>query len=92
MWTRRLIAAFWTSALVTWLWAMPGLPFGLTDGDYNRRVVPVLALGGASTLIAAAALLLRAKVSHSHTELRRLAFYDPLTGVANGALFLDRLE
>lgn len=90
--SRLLMAAFWASAVMTWLWALPGLSFGLNSQDYNSQVTAVLVLCSASFITGGGALILRGHVRHTDEGLRRLAFYDGVTGLANRALFLDRLE
>ena len=71
---------------------MPGLPLGLVASEYSSRVLQALALNSASILTGGGALLLRSRMRQTDETLRRLAFYDAMTGLANRALFEDRLE
>ena len=64
-------------------------PVGRTFGEYDLRTLTLFAEHGASAV--AHARLYAAERAHVE-ELAELAFYDPLTHLANRALFIDRVQ
>ncbi|TML64951.1 MAG: EAL domain-containing protein [Actinobacteria bacterium] len=64
-------------------------PAGRAFGEYDLRTLSLFAEHGASAV--AHARLYAAERAHVE-ELAELAFYDPLTHLANRALFVDRVE
>ncbi len=84
------MAGFWTSAILTWLWVMPGVPFGLSRADYTNGVLTIVLFNVVAFATGGTALYLRFKVSRSGLTWRRLALHDPLTGLANRTLLAQR--
>ena len=97
-WSRRLIAAFWTSFI--WILFLGGpwnLPLSLSiqediEAAKNSQFMTVIILAASATIIALCAVILRKMASYIDRQVKALAFSDPLTGLPNRTLFLHRLE
>lgn len=91
--SRLMVAAFWAALLYFFFWAIPWLPGGLSEEDYNRQLALTLALGSACAVLGVGTLVLRENLRRTREAL--LAWrtvYDDTTGLFNRRYFYDRLS
>ena len=86
---RRLRIAVLSGVLTTSLVAAHVAAGRLTAGDSEQGLLHLLPSGTAGAVAAAFAAR---RVRRTEADLARLAFSDVLTGLANRALFTDRIE
>ncbi len=90
--SRLLNVTFWTLTAFFLFWAIPWLPGGLSEEDYNRQVAFTLALAGIAFGTGVAVLLLREWQRRLEEALVAFnAVYDNTTGLYNRRYFYDRL-
>ncbi len=92
-WSRLAMAAFWTVAVLFFLWAIPWLPAGMSVEDYSAQVAFTFSLLGGCALLGGAAMTLRA-IAHRRREalVAWTTVYDETTGLRNRRYFLERLR
>jgi diguanylate cyclase (GGDEF)-like protein len=92
-WSRLAMAAFWTLALLFFLWAIPWLPAGMSAEDYSTQVAFTFSLLGACVLLGGVAMTLRALAYRRREALVAwTTVYDETTGLRNRRYFLERLR
>lgn len=60
--SRLMLAAFFTVAVITIVWAIPWFPYGTSVEDYNSRVAMMTLLGSSAAVFAFTAVRLRQKI------------------------------
>jgi diguanylate cyclase (GGDEF)-like protein len=92
-WSRLSMAAFWTVAVLFFLWAIPWLPGGMSVEDYSPGVIFTFSVLGSCILLGGFAITLRTLAHRRRQALVAwTTVYDETTGLRNRRYFLERLR
>ncbi len=91
-WSRLTLAAFFTVAVITLIWAIPWFPYGTSVEDYNSRVGMMVLLALAASVFAFVAVRLRDKTRHVESNYATMStVHNRLTDLRRREYFYDRL-
>jgi diguanylate cyclase (GGDEF)-like protein len=90
--SRLTVLAFWAAMAYFLFRAIPWLPGGLSEDDYNAQLTATLVLGGVCAALGIGALVFRENLRRTREAvLAWSTVYDDTTGLYNRRYFYDRL-
>lgn len=92
LWSRLMLAAFFTVTVITLIWAIPWFPYGTSVEDYNSRVGMMVLLALSASFFAFVAVRLRDKMRHAEsTYVTMSSVHDRIADLRRREYFYDRL-